>query len=170
MTMALWNRWAEQLEIGMSGLSREELEVRATHFGLGDSEYIQHRSVESAVRGFAQEQGWDELNADKSGEIGPLEVDCYEMHKWTPERISYWADDLVEFLIDKFHDDEDLCGEDGIDSICISKTEELKEHARQIMSKFSEYAPPQTLRYIGTIHLPADEVTKIIESMNQAPV
>lgn len=86
------------------------------------------------------------------------------MHEWTDGLLSYWADDLVEYLVEKFHDDEDLCGEDGV-NISYAEMAELRANAIGMVRKFSEYAPPQTLRHIGTIHLSMDEATKIIESI-----
>lgn len=151
----------------MSQLSREELERTATHFDIGHNEYIQCRSVSSAVQSFMDRYVYEARRNGVIKEVLSVEVDCYVMHEWTSRRLSYWADDLVEFLIDKFHDDEDLCGEDGLD-ISESETDELKKHALEMVTKFSEQATPQTLRHIGTIHLSMDEATKIVESMNQA--
>lgn len=150
----------------MGNLSRDELEKQATHFDIGGGEYIQCRSVGSALQEFMDRKVYNERHNGIASSISSIDVDCYVMHEWTSARLSHWADDLVEFLIEKFHDDEDLCGEDGLD-ISISEMARLKECAHDMVGKFSELADPQTLRHIGTIHLSMEEATAIVDSLHQ---
>jgi len=170
MAMIVWNALDSRKGIDMTNLSREELERTATHFCATGDEYITSRTIADALLAFRDRKVWLDRQAGFATEVDLIAVDCYLPHEWTATRISYWADDIVEFLfeylVDKFHDDEDLCGEDGL-NFSDKENAELKEHARQMVSKFAEYAPPQTLKHIGVIHLSMDEATKIIEPMNQ---
>ena len=134
------------------------------------AEYISCKTLAQAVRDLIDLNVWTQRNSGVGFETPDyVYVNCYVMHEWTADRISYWADDLIEFLVEKFHDDEDLCGEDGLE-LSITEMARLKENALDLVDKFAKCAPPQTLRYIGTIHLSMDKATKIIESMNQVPL
>lgn len=171
MAVDLWDAGNSRKGSDMTELSQEELQRTATHFCATGDEYIKCNTIASALLEFKDRTIWLDRQAGFATEVDLIAVDCYVPHEWTASRISYWANDIVEFLfdylVDKFHDDEDLCGEDEL-NFSDKENRELKEHARHLVSKFAEYAPPQTLKHIGTIHLSMDEATKIVESMNQA--
>jgi hypothetical protein len=65
---------------------------------------------------------------------------------------------------DRFNDDEDLAGEDGL-ILPGEDDHKLKTYALEFVNKFARMADPQTCRFIGTIHLCGREVRAIAETM-----
>lgn len=89
-------------------------------------------------------------------------VDCYAMHEWTSERKDEWARWLVEMMQDRFNDDDDLAGEDGL---CLPDDEagRLNNFALGFVNQFARMADPQTCKFIGKIWLSEDEVRAFVE-------
>jgi len=140
---------------------REWLEQTAKFFTVDDPEYLTCRTVADAVRQYADL----ERAANHGGPTWGMKnvcVDCYAMHEWTSERKDEWARWLVEMMQDRFNDDDDLAGEDGL---CLPDDEagRLNNFALGFVNQFARMADPQTCKFIGKIWLSEDEVRAFVE-------
>lgn len=146
----------------MSG--REWFEQTAKYFTVGDSEHLTCTTLKDAVMLHIDRETYQSRVQGKPLVFDAASVDCYVPHEWTIARKDEWANWLVEMMQDRFNDDEDLAGEDGL-ILPDKDSQKLRTYALEFVNKFARMADPQTCRFIGTIHLCGREVRAIAETM-----
>ncbi len=141
---------------------REWLEQTAKYFTVDDHEYLTCRTVADAVRQYADREMYAANHGGPTWGMKNVCVDCYAMHEWTIERKDEWTRWLVEMMQERFNDDEDLAGEDGL-ILSDEDGHKLSTYALEFVNKFARMADPQTCKFIGKIWLSESEVRAIVE-------
>lgn len=141
---------------------REWLEQTAKYFTVGEPEYLTCATLKDAVMLHIDRETYQSRVQGKPLVFEDVAVDCYVPHEWTIARKDEWARWLVEMMQDRFNDDEDFAGEDGL---ILSSDDEarVKTYALEFVNKFARMADPQTCKFIGKIWLSEDEVRAFVE-------
>ena len=143
---------------------REWMEQTAKYFTVDEPEYLTCKTLKDAVMLHIDRETYQSRVQGKPLVLSDVAVDCYVPHEWAIERKDEWTRWLVEMMQDRFNDDEDLAGEDGL-ILSDEDGQHLSAYAMEFVNKFARMADPQTCRFIGKIFLCGREVRAIAETM-----
>lgn len=139
----------------MSDLTRAELETTAKWFDCLQSERLNCGTLADALCELIDQAGQDFYTLED------VTVDCYVPHEWHEKRRQWWAEDVLDRLLDAIDDDDELGCEDGYD-FTAEEEATLLAASRAFIDVVAEHVKPRTVRAIGSFSVPLAEAIEII--------
>lgn len=141
----------------MSTLTRAELETTAKWFDCLQSERLNCGTLASALCLLIDQAGQDFYTLDD------VTVDCFVPHEWHEKRRQWWAEDVLNRLLEAIDEDDELACEDGHD-VTAEKKATLLAASRAFIDVVAEHVKPGMAREIGSFSVPLAEAIEIIRA------
>lgn len=139
----------------MSDLTRADLETTAKWFDCLQSERLNCGTLADALCELIDQAGQDFYTLED------VTVDCYVPHEWHEKRRQWWAEDVLDRLLDAIDDDDELGCEDGYD-FTAEEEATLLAASRAFIDVVAEHVKPWMARKIGSFSVPLAEAIEII--------
>lgn len=147
----------------VSTLTREELEQTAKWFDCVQSETLTQLTLADALCELVDQAGQDALTLDD------VTVDCYVPHEWHEKRRQWWANHIVDHVLDSIDNDDELACMDGHE-ITAEVRATLLAASRVFVDVVAEHVKPGMAKSIGSFTVPIEEAIEIVRGVDAALV
>lgn len=141
----------------MSDLTRAELETTAKWFDCLQSERLNCGTLADALCELIDQAGQDFYTLED------VTVDCYVPHEWHEKRRQWWAEDVLDRLLEAIDEDDELQNEDVYHTSVETKAA-LLAASRAFIDVVAEHVKPGMAREIGSFSVPLAEAIEIIRA------
>jgi len=136
-------------------MTRAELETTAKWFDCRQSDRLNCGTLADALCELIDQAGQDFYTLDD------VTVDCYVPHEWHEKRRQWWAEHVLNRLLEDIDEDDELTGENE-HYFTAEDEATLLAASRAFIDVVAEHVKPGMARAIGSFSVPLAEAIEII--------